>query len=414
MPEWLFRLVRLRNRLWFTVALYSALGFVAALAAAQFGHLVPGDLPLSLGSGAVDDILSIMASSMLAVTTFALASLVTAYTAVIGNAAPRAAELLVSDRAVRNSLATFVGAFIFSVVGIIALHTDYYGDQGRVILFFATVLVLALVVVAMLRWIGELSGLGQVGSVVRRLGDAAAAALRSPPFEISRHAAAPDDGPGRAAICAERPGFVQNVDVEGLEAIARDRALKVHVACLPGAFVHPRLPLLWVTGGPPDPACAAALRGKVTVGRRRTFEQDPRFAFEVLGEIAARALSPGVNDAGPAREVIFGVAGVLADWAGAEPRSDGRLEHVTVAHAPVSELLRDALEPAARDGADDVLLHRDLQSALLALACLGHEELAEAARDLSRLALDLARERLDRREDVEIAAADAARVLRSR
>jgi uncharacterized membrane protein len=53
--------------------------------------------------------------------------------------------------------------------------------------------------------------------------------------------------------------------------------------------------LFRVYGGarPIDPA---ALRGCVAIGDERTLEQDPRFAFRILVDIAIRALSPAVND----------------------------------------------------------------------------------------------------------------------
>jgi hypothetical protein len=135
-PKWLFLLTRLQRRLWLTVALYSVAGVGTALVSATLARYVPADFPLKLGSEAVGDILTILASSMLAVATFSLTTLVTAYTSVVSNVTPHAAKLLVSDGAIRSSLGTFIGAFIFSVVGIIALHTGYYGAQGRVILFF--------------------------------------------------------------------------------------------------------------------------------------------------------------------------------------------------------------------------------------------------------------------------------------
>jgi uncharacterized membrane protein len=40
----------------------------------------------------------------------------------------------------------------------------------------------------------------------------------------------------------------------------------------------------------------AALRGALAFGRERTLEQDPMFAFRILADIAAKALSPAIND----------------------------------------------------------------------------------------------------------------------
>jgi len=39
----------------------------------------------------------------------------------------------------RNTLSTFLGAFIFSVVGIIGLQARLYGAKGRVLLLISTV-----------------------------------------------------------------------------------------------------------------------------------------------------------------------------------------------------------------------------------------------------------------------------------
>lgn len=44
------------------------------------------------------------------------------------------------------------------------------------------------------------------------------------------------------------------------------------------------------------PVDAHALRQCVAIGPERTFEQDPRFAFRILVDIANKALSPAIND----------------------------------------------------------------------------------------------------------------------
>jgi uncharacterized membrane protein len=44
------------------------------------------------------------------------------------------------------------------------------------------------------------------------------------------------------------------------------------------------------------PVPAEALRGCVAIGPERTIDQDPRFVFRVLVDIASKALSPAIND----------------------------------------------------------------------------------------------------------------------
>lgn len=411
MPSWLFKLTQIAGRLWITVALYSALGFAAALAASLFAHLVPEDFPLKLGSDSVDDILTILASSMLAVATFSLTTLVTAYTSVVGATAPRAAQLLVSDGAVRSSLATFVGAFIYGIVGIIALHTGYYGAQGRVILFFVTLVVLLLVILAMVRWIGQLSSMGQIGALVDRVADVARTALRTPPQVLARRAGRePPAAANRSLVEADSVGFVRNIDVAQLEKAAAEAGVAVHVAAMPGDFVHPGSPLLWVDGDGATAERLDMMRRAVVVGDTRTFEQDPRYGFTVLGEIASKALSPGLSDQGSARDVIARTVALLGEWAADDGAEAPDCACVTVPPLPVDALLLDALEPVARQGGDNPALHHDLQAAMAALAGLGEPRLTRAATTLSALALDYARLGLLRPQDVEAAIAAAASV----
>uniref|UniRef100_UPI0025F3897E DUF2254 family protein n=1 Tax=uncultured Oxalicibacterium sp. TaxID=1168540 RepID=UPI0025F3897E len=68
--QWVFR--QITKRLWFRASLFSLLGVVTALLALLFKHYIPAELSSVIGADAVDKILGIIASSMLAVTTFSL------------------------------------------------------------------------------------------------------------------------------------------------------------------------------------------------------------------------------------------------------------------------------------------------------------------------------------------------------
>jgi uncharacterized membrane protein len=74
-------LVRYLRRLWVRAAIYCLVGVAVAVAAILADPYMPSDLPRKVGADAVDSILSIIASSMLAVTTFSMTTLVSATTA---------------------------------------------------------------------------------------------------------------------------------------------------------------------------------------------------------------------------------------------------------------------------------------------------------------------------------------------
>ncbi len=79
-----------RNRLWVTPALASVVAVLLALAAAWVSRVVPEDTLPDIDRDTVQSLLTIVASSMLAVTTFSLSIMVSAFASAANGATPRA------------------------------------------------------------------------------------------------------------------------------------------------------------------------------------------------------------------------------------------------------------------------------------------------------------------------------------
>ncbi|BBE72666.1 DUF2254 domain-containing protein [Oharaeibacter diazotrophicus] len=400
MPRWLWTLTQVANQLWVRASLIGALGVAAALLATVADRFVPFDVPGRIGSDAVDDLLAILASSMLSVTTFSLSVTTAAFGAATSNVTPRATRLLMEDRVTQNVLSTFVGSFLFSIVGLVVLKTGAYGPHGRMLLFVVTIAVIALIVITLLRWIDHLTRLGRVGETTRQVEAATRHALLSRRRSPHLGGRPPDDpdhpsSPSGDAVTAHEIGYVQHVDVGALQALAEEADGAVQVAVLPGTFVYPDTVLaLDLPGGGGDPdrraARAAAIRGAFVIAEERSFDQDPRFGLSVLSEIASRALSPAVNDPGTAIDVVGRGVRLLALWA--EPpdpavRADPPYPRVRVPALAVEDLFGDVFAPLARDGAGIVEVQMRLQKGLLALARIGSPAFRAAAAGLSEHAL---------------------------
>ncbi len=395
------------RRLWVRAAAFALLGVVAAMGGRYLGPYLPEDVLDLSGAQSVRGLLNILASSMLAVTTFSLSIMVQAYSAAAAAVTPRAVDLLLEDRTSQTVLSTFLGAFLFALVGLIALEAGAYGDPGRVVLFFATIAVTAAVVVAMLRWIAHLTLFGRVGDTTQRVENAALEALRD---RLSRPGlggiVAGDKIPsGMVAVLAETTGYLRHIDMPHLQEVAETMAGKspagvpvLHLACLPGAFVHPAAPLLWRASGPEDAETDVALREAFTIGDTRSFDQDPRFGLCVLAEIAARALSPAVNDPGTAIDVLGRVVRVLGDWPKKDPTAP-KYPLVAVPPLEIADLLEDVFPAIARDGAAIFSVQIRLQKSLLALAELAPPTFAAAAAHQSAGALGEAQGRLTHEAD---------------
>lgn len=385
--RWRWLLRQITRRIWFRAGLFCLLAVATALTGAWASPYIPFELTATLGADSVDNILGILASSMLTVTTFSLSTMVSAYSAATSNVTPRATVLIMEDETTQNVLSTFIGSFLFSLVGIIALSIGTYGQQGRVILFGATIIVIGFILVTLLRWIDHLSRLGRVTETTQRVEEAATTAVRERrrrPYLGCLPLEDRTNIPSTARRMASPTiGYIQHIDVEELAELARSSQAHIFVLRLPGEMTDPTEAVLAVEGGAID---EAALLGCVTIADRRSFDQDPRFCICVLSEIASRALSPAVNDPGTAVDVIGRHLRVLAKWAEPADPEPPAFETVSVPPLKVEDLFDDAFLAIGRDGAALVEVGIRLQKALRTLARLDHPEFAECAGLHARLA----------------------------
>lgn len=176
--RWVWLISKVGRRIWFRATLFSLAAVVTALVAIFAAPYISIGLSTKIGADAVDNILGIIAASMLTVTTFSLSTMVSAYSAAKTNVNSRATQLVMEDTTTQNVLATFIGSFLFSLVGIVAMTTGAYGEQGRNILFILTIVVIVLIGITLLRWIDHLSRLGRVTETTERVEEATLKALK--------------------------------------------------------------------------------------------------------------------------------------------------------------------------------------------------------------------------------------------
>lgn len=390
--------------MWVRAAIFTVIAVIVVLAARFVGPLLPFTFSLSLADDAVDSLLQIIATAMLTVSTFSVTAMVTAFSSATTTATPRSTQLLIADPTSQNAVSTFIGAFTFSLVGIVALSTGYYGGQGRTILFVATLVVIAIVVFTLLRWISHLSTFGRMADVIDRVEKAATLSLtthaESPTLGARPAVAVPA---GAEPVHADEVGYVTHVDVGGLERLAQRHALEIHVRATPGRIADARSPLAAIRGEVDDDV-RAAVRRAFRVENHRTYEQDPRFGVIALSEIGSRALSPSTNDPGTAIEVLAALHRVFAAALRVEPRSEVDHERVYIAAPRLTDLLADGFRPLARDGATLLEVQVRLQKCLASLAAAAPEH-AEAFRDAARSAYERSRRTLDREDERTLRAA---------
>ena len=360
-----------------------------ALVAQLLAPFVRSDIAWKMGAESVGQILTILASSLLAIATFSLSTLISSYNAAASSTTPRITTLLRQDSSAQNALGTFVGGFLFSLAGIIGMGAGLYSDSGKLVLFVVTLFVVGWLVTTFLKWIHILPRLGRVEESISLITATAKQAMENR-YQNPLLGGQLADGrrKGRYDIKATASGYIAAIDVATLESSAQTIESPVYLTVTPGAWVHCGSTLLSVDVLP-DEEMANRLRTSFIVEPFRTHEQDPRYGLVVLAEIAMKALSPGVNDPGTAIQVLAMQEQVLAIWARRHlvELPEAKFPHVYVPILDSRELFEDAFAGIAHYGAGDFSVMLRLQKILLALFEQGDSSFREAAREQSILAL---------------------------
>ena len=377
---------------------------------------MPRDMVTFVGGASADRLLNIIANAMLAVTTFSLTVMVSVYRSSSTQWTPRVHQLIMQDRVTQNTLAAFIGAYVFALVAIIMREVGFYGADNTAVLFFATVLVLAFVVFSLIRWTLHLQTLGSLIDTTRQVEN-----MTTDQFQQRLNTpclgACPwigDSPDGAWCIEARTSGYVTLVEVDALQSVAQKFDVQLYLEPGVGSFVFAKAAMVWVVGAPDDKdALADAVRDRIQMGDVRTYDQDPRFGLLVMSEIGSKALSPGINDSGTAIDVLNRTARILSmyrdeEGSDAAPRFD-RLH--ARALDPV-DLIQDGFSMIARDGADVVEVQERLQCALAALTQHPETGLADAAMDMARACLERAHGALDWEPDRVRVTAKAPKAIR--
>lgn len=404
-----FLLNRLKERLWVRPLAMCILSIVGVFLAKMAGHAHIDRFVLDITPDSLETLLKIISASMLVIATFAVASMVSAFASASSTATPRSFSLVVSDDVSQNALSTFIGAFIFSIIALIALKNGYYDKVGRFALFTLTLIAFAVVILTFVAWVDRIARLGRLGATIDKVEGAATAAfkkrrsaptLRGLPLVGHQH--------GGGAVYGESIGYVQRIDVTALQRQAEKSQLRITVAALPGTFAAPNRALAYVMAdsGNLMEIESNQIAAASTIGHDRVFDDDPRFSLVVLSEIASRALSPAVNDPGTAIDILGTLIRLFTLWN--EPLKDSDkqstvCDRVAVPEISMRDMFDDAFTGIARDGAGTIEVVVRLQKALASLAWIGGATMRESATHHGRLALARAEKALQLPEDLEVA-----------
>jgi uncharacterized membrane protein len=264
-------------------------------------------------------ILSVIAGAVISVAGVSFSVTMVALTLTSGQYGPKVLRHFLEDNASKISLGLFLGTFVYTLVVL----TGYVKtDQPRLSVLTALLMAL-LAIVGFVHFIHRIATDLQADEIVQRIG----ARLRESLKELaqmanpSRRPCGTQEWRRKARghrgfpIGASDHGYVQAVDYAGLVAWseAHDCCLQIRVRA--GDFVIKGTAVLKVYGCASDTVEGEVdrLNAHIITGPVRTAAQDPEFPITQLSQIAARALSPGINDPGTAISCVDSFCLALAE-----------------------------------------------------------------------------------------------------
>lgn len=344
------RLLKLLDQLqasyWFIPAVMSVLALGLAIVTSVADSRLGSDwiegvewLHANRPSGA-RDVLSTIASSMITVAGVAFSITVAAVVYASGQYGPRLLTNFMRDRGNQVTLGTFIATYLYCLSILrtvlepeeVTALGDIEGAASGFVPHIGMLVALALAlcsIAVLVYFIHHVPRSIHISNVIAEIGKDLGQMIkhRFPerigygiPEHVNPLASAPEDFTTRTCtVDADGAGYVQAVDEEALMKAACEHDLVIRLHHRPGTFVRPGKTLLEVY---PKERVGDEVRDHIRRtyiwGRQRTPVQDFLFLVNELVEIAARALSPGVNDPFTAVACLDWLAAGVASFAGRE------------------------------------------------------------------------------------------------
>lgn len=310
-----------RDRLLFLPAIFTMIGAIAAVGAVLVDQfLLNSDaLPLifqtSVEGGRA--VLATIAGALITAYALVLSLLLVAVQLTSSQFSPRTLRNWLGDRTLQRAIGLVLGTVVFCLMVLYqtrSLGQDYAFEPNFSVLIGILLGLASLVVV--LRAVDHLADSMRVGSVaqlvmketvalVRRDDDAEPVdrpSVNPSPQPANGHVPQPPES--AHVVEAKAAAWVQRIDIDVLLDVCPDGG-EVTVPLAVGAFTLTSSPLAWVEPPPDDvEEFDKRVRDAIHLGDTRTMNQDIGFGILRLVDIALRALSPSLNDANTAKDVI--------------------------------------------------------------------------------------------------------------
>ena len=322
----------LRTQLWplpvFAVLVAIGLGVWLPMVDASVGDDMPeavSNLLIGGGPDAARAILEATAGSLITATSLTFSLTVVTLQLASSQFSPRLLRTFTGDRVVHATLALFLGTFAYALTVLRTVRSGYDNEEPFVPHLAVTLAFLLAIasIIGLVLFLAHLAREIRAETIMRKVhGETAATISRVFPDQRGSPGPVLPIAPDSAVfVDAARSGFLTGVDEERLLIAAVKHQAIVRVDSPVGSSLVKGTPAAvgWVRSGAPrmaDEALEEFLKdvsSTFITGFERTAVQDVAFGFRQLIDVAAKALSPGINDPTTAVHVLGHTSALLCD-----------------------------------------------------------------------------------------------------
>ena len=368
-----------RTQLWpvptVAVAVAVALGVGLPRLDAHVDDELPANVTAYLFSGgpeAARTVLSVIAGSLVTVTSLTFSLTVVTLQLASSQFSPRLLRTFTRDRLVHVSLGLLLGTFTYAVTVLRTVRASLSDHEAFVpqVAVTAAYLLALLSVLTLVVFLAHLARQIRVEWMLREVhadtNVTMSRVLADAPPPGTAASVAPPVPADAVPLCATASGFFTSVDESTLLAAVIDAGAVLQVDRCPGDSLIAGTPIAqaWpfaATGSLPDAArqsLQTCVGESVGVGFERTAAQDIAFGLRQIVDVTVKALSPGVNDPTTAVHGLGHISALLCAAAGKDlgPRllrdRDDQVR-VVLSRPDFAELLELAVAQPRRYGAVD-------------------------------------------------------------
>jgi uncharacterized membrane protein len=251
--------------------------------------------------------LSTIAGSVISVAGVTFSITIAALSLASSQYGPRLIAGFMKDRGNQFVLGTYTATFIYCLLVLRTIQSTQDGEFVPQLSILVGLLLAILSVGVLIYFINHVSQSIRASHVIHQVSLSLDKRIDNLLLQPGQPAHAVDGGKrldvpedfddSAVRIRAPRPGYVQALDVETLMDMMTSRNLVAQVQARPGDFVINGGELVRIAGeGADDRELGSKLQGSFVLGNRRTDTQDALYLMQQLVEVAARAISPGIND----------------------------------------------------------------------------------------------------------------------